>query len=102
MLSAAARNQQRRDGMVDDPELGPIAARGSPTADAVEALGIAAAAIVRRFGPGLVGLAGGLRADRLAGALALTPTILVIAIIDLSPPPRCSRRQGDGRHAPAR
>ena len=34
-----------------DTELGPIAARGSPTADAVEALGVAAAAVVRRFGP---------------------------------------------------
>jgi hypothetical protein len=34
-----------------DAELGPIAARGSPTADAVEALGVAAAAAVRRLGP---------------------------------------------------
>ncbi len=34
-----------------DPNLGPIAARGSPSADAVEALGVAAAAVVRRFGP---------------------------------------------------
>jgi transposase-like protein len=33
-----------------DAELGPIAPRGSPTADAVEALGVAAAAVVRRFG----------------------------------------------------
>ena len=34
-----------------DAEQGPIAARGSPTADAVEALGVAAAAAVRRLGP---------------------------------------------------
>ena len=34
-----------------DPELGAIGPRGSPTADAVEALGVAAAAVVRRFGP---------------------------------------------------
>lgn len=34
-----------------DPELGPIASRGSPDADAVEALGVAAAAVIRRFGP---------------------------------------------------
>ena len=34
-----------------DADLGPIAPRGSPTADAVEALGVAAAAFVRRFGP---------------------------------------------------
>jgi hypothetical protein len=34
-----------------DTELGPIAARGSPIADAVEALGVAAVAGVRRFGP---------------------------------------------------
>lgn len=34
-----------------DADLGPIAPRGSPTADAVEALGLAAAAFVRRFGP---------------------------------------------------
>ncbi len=33
------------------PNLGPIGARGSPSADAVEALGVAAAAVVRRFGP---------------------------------------------------
>jgi hypothetical protein len=33
-----------------DADLGPIAPRGSPTADAVEALGTAAAAVVRRFG----------------------------------------------------
>lgn len=33
-----------------DADLGPIAPRGSPTADAVEALGVAAAAAVRRFG----------------------------------------------------
>ena len=34
-----------------DAELGPIGPRGSPTADAVEALGVAAAAVVRRLGP---------------------------------------------------
>ena len=34
-----------------DVELGPIAARGSPTADAVEALGVSARAVVLRFGP---------------------------------------------------
>jgi hypothetical protein len=34
-----------------DAELGPIAPQGSPTADAVEALGVAAGAVVRRFGP---------------------------------------------------
>ena len=34
-----------------DADLGPIAPQGSPTADAVEALGVAAAAFVRRFGP---------------------------------------------------
>jgi len=34
-----------------DAELGPIASRGSPTADTVEALGVAAAAAVRRLGP---------------------------------------------------
>ncbi len=34
-----------------DPNLGPIEARGSPSADAVEALGVAAAAVVRRLGP---------------------------------------------------
>lgn len=35
----------------DDPELGPIEARGSPVSDAVEALGVAVAAFTRRFGP---------------------------------------------------
>ena len=34
-----------------DAELGPIVARGSPIADALEALGVVAAAIVRRLGP---------------------------------------------------
>ena len=34
-----------------DTELGPIASAGSPTADAVEALGVAARAVVLRFGP---------------------------------------------------
>jgi hypothetical protein len=34
-----------------DPELGPITARGSPLADALEAIGVAAAAVVRRLGP---------------------------------------------------
>jgi Domain of unknown function (DUF6431) len=34
-----------------DPELGPITARGSPLADAVAAVGVAAAAAVRRWGP---------------------------------------------------
>lgn len=33
-----------------DVELGPIALQGSPTADAVEALGVAARAVVLRFG----------------------------------------------------
>ena len=33
-----------------DPNLGPSAARGSPSAGAVWALGVAAAAVVRRFG----------------------------------------------------
>jgi hypothetical protein len=35
----------------NDAELGPIVARASPIADALEALGVAAAAIVRRLGP---------------------------------------------------
>lgn len=34
-----------------DPELGPIEPRGSPEADAVEAIGVAAAAAARRHGP---------------------------------------------------
>lgn len=34
-----------------DASLGPIEARGSPLADALEAIGVAAAAAVRRFGP---------------------------------------------------
>lgn len=34
-----------------DPSLGPIESRGSPVADALEAIGIAAAAAVRWFGP---------------------------------------------------
>lgn len=34
-----------------DPELGPIEPRGSPEADAAEAIGVAAAAAVRRHGP---------------------------------------------------
>jgi Domain of unknown function (DUF6431) len=34
-----------------DPELGPITPRGSPLADAVAAIGVAAAAAVRRWGP---------------------------------------------------
>ncbi len=34
-----------------DPELGPITPRGSPLADALEAVGVAAAAVVRRLGP---------------------------------------------------
>jgi hypothetical protein len=34
-----------------DPVLGPITARGSVLADAVEVMGLAAAAWVRRFGP---------------------------------------------------
>ncbi len=34
-----------------DPSLGPIESRGSPAGDALEAIGVAAAAAVRRFGP---------------------------------------------------
>lgn len=34
-----------------DPELGPIESRASPGADALEAIGVAAAAASRRFGP---------------------------------------------------
>jgi hypothetical protein len=34
-----------------DPALGPICPRGSPAADAVEAIGVAAAAATRRLGP---------------------------------------------------
>lgn len=34
-----------------DPSLGPIESRGSPVADALEAIGVAAGAAVRRFGP---------------------------------------------------
>jgi hypothetical protein len=34
-----------------DPGLGRVAPRGSPTADALEAIGVAAAAAARRFGP---------------------------------------------------
>ena len=36
-----------------DPQAGPITARGSPVADAVEAIGTAAVAAARRFGPTL-------------------------------------------------
>jgi transposase-like protein len=57
----------------DDPELGPIEARGSPISDAVEALGVAVAALIRRFGP--------MRstweaASAMTGALLLSPTAL--------------------------
>lgn len=34
-----------------DPELGPVVVRGSPPGDALEAIGVAAAAAVRRLGP---------------------------------------------------
>ena len=34
-----------------DPQVGPITARGSPLGDAVEAIGTAAVAAARRFGP---------------------------------------------------
>ena len=34
-----------------DPALGPVCPRGSPAADAVEAIGVAAAAAARRLGP---------------------------------------------------
>lgn len=34
-----------------DPELGSVEARGSPVGDALEAIGVAAAAAVRRLGP---------------------------------------------------
>lgn len=34
-----------------DPSLGAIGARGSPVADGLEAIGVAGAAAVRRFGP---------------------------------------------------
>jgi hypothetical protein len=48
-----------------DPELGPIEARASPEADALEAIGVAAAAATRRLGPGqlwefVAGASGGL------------------------------------------
>lgn len=36
-----------------DPQAGPITARGSPFGDALEAIGTAAVAAARRFGPGL-------------------------------------------------
>jgi hypothetical protein len=36
-----------------DPQAGPVCPRGSPVADAVEAIGTAAVAAARRFGPGL-------------------------------------------------
>jgi hypothetical protein len=36
-----------------DPQVGPIEPRGSPVGDAVEAIGVAAVAAARRFGPGL-------------------------------------------------
>ena len=57
----------------DDPELGPIEARGSPISDAVEALGVAVAALIRRFGP--------IRStweavSAMTGALLLSPTAL--------------------------
>ena len=57
----------------DDPELGPIEARGSPVSDAVEALGVAVAALIRRFGP--------IRStweavSAMTGALLLSPTAL--------------------------
>ena len=52
-----------------DTELGPIRPAGAPLADALEAWGVAAAAAVRRLGPGspwetVVGLNGGLIAAR--------------------------------------
>lgn len=45
LWALAAQLAHRYDSM-----LGPIGPQGSPTADAVDALGIAAAAVVRRFG----------------------------------------------------
>lgn len=53
-----------------DPTLGGVRPRGSPVGDALEAIGVAAAAAVRRFGPGPVwhfaagASAGGLLATR--------------------------------------
>jgi uncharacterized protein YdbL (DUF1318 family) len=63
-----------------DADLGPIAPRSSSTADAVEALGVAAAAAVRRLGrlPGDA-LAGDLRHDRHAAALAIGPAVVLSA-----------------------
>jgi len=50
-----------------DPDLGPIIARGSPAADAVEAIGVAVRAAVQRFGP----LAEWARVARLSGGALL-------------------------------
>jgi len=59
-----------------DPALGGIEPRGSPTADALEAVGVAAAAAVRRLGPGPVWwFAAGASGGRLlaAGSLGRRP-----------------------------
>jgi hypothetical protein len=53
-----------------DPDLGPITARGSPVADAVEAMGVAVRAAVQRFGP----LSEWARVARLSGGALLCHT----------------------------
>ena len=50
-LAWAIREQFTRWAVALDPMLGPIVPAGSPFADAVEAIGVAAAAAVRRLGP---------------------------------------------------
>jgi hypothetical protein len=47
------RGHFTRLGVWLDPQAGPICPRGSPLADAVEAIGTAAVAAARRFGPAL-------------------------------------------------
>jgi hypothetical protein len=53
-----------------DPDLAPIAPRGSPAADAVEAIGVAVRAAVQRFGP----LSEWARVARLSGGALLCHT----------------------------
>jgi len=47
------RGHFTRLGVWLDPQAGPICPRGSPLADAVEAIGVAAVAAARRLGPAL-------------------------------------------------